>query len=237
MDDKALPSILHVDSSVRRTDNSTARYNSISKGLAKGFISTWNTERPDDEVIYRDVGISPPDFMSEAWIAAAFTPESKRTSEQARALELSDLLIKEIRQADIILISAPMYNYGLPAALKAWFDQVIRVNETFSFDLARGDFPLEPIMAKKTLVLVSSSGEFGFEPGGIREAMNHLGPHIKVMSKYLGVETFHEVRAEYQEFGDERHAQSVSNAKLALAQLAQGLAANHQDTLEISSAH
>ncbi len=50
-----------------------------------------------------------------------------------------------------------MYNYGMPAALKAWFDQIIRINKTFTFDLARGDFPLEPIMSGKTLVLLTSS--------------------------------------------------------------------------------
>ena len=133
-------------------------------------------------------------------------------------------LIDELDQADIIVMSSSMYNYGMPAALKAWFDQVIRIHKTFTFDLARGDFPLEPIMSGKTLVLITSSGEFGFEIGGIREKMNHLGPHVQTVSHYLGVETFHEIKAEYQEFNDDRHRQSVASAHKTAAELATELA-------------
>jgi len=100
----------------------------------------------------------------------------------------------------------------MPASLKAWVDQVIRVNKTFTFDLSRGDFPLEPTMSGKTLVLLTSSGEFGFNIGGVREDMNHLGTHFRSVSKYLGVDKQHEIRIEYQEFGDKRHAQSTEKA-------------------------
>lgn len=114
-----------------------------------------------------------------------------------------------------------MYNYGMPAALKAWFDQVIRINRTFSFDLKRGDFPLRPIFSGKKLVLVYSCGEFGFGDEGIRAGMNHLGPHIKTLSHYLGVEQFYEVRSEFQEFADERHRVSIEAASASLRELAQ----------------
>jgi len=116
-----------------------------------------------------------------------------------------------------------MYNYGMPAALKAWFDQVVRINKTFSFDLARGDFPLEPIMSGKKLVLITSSGEFGFEIGGIREKMNHLGPHVETLGKYLGVEEFYEIKSEYQEFADERHIKSFNDAQLSIEKLVKQL--------------
>jgi len=75
---------------------------------------------------------------------------------------LSDILTGELVQSEIIVITTPMYNYGMPASLKAWFDQVIRINKTFSFDLARGDQPIEPIQSGKTLVILSASGEGGF---------------------------------------------------------------------------
>ncbi|WP_271274319.1 FMN-dependent NADH-azoreductase [Aliamphritea hakodatensis] len=219
-----MPTILHIDSSARRLDNSVAEYNSISKTLAGEFIRQWQNQRPNDSVIYRDLGQTPPDFINQDWIAAVFTNEENRTDTQKNLLELSDTLIDELNEADIILMSAPMYNYGMPAVLKAWFDQVVRINKTFSFDLNRGDFPLEPIMSGKTLILVSSCGEFGFESGGIREAMNHLGPHIEVLAKYLGVEHFHEIRAEYQEFADHRHEQSVRKAQADAIELAGHLA-------------
>lgn len=82
---------------------------------------------------------------------------------QQRALALSDELVDELERAEVLVLGTPMYNYGMPTALKGWVDHVIRINRTFSFDLARGDFPLRPILSGKTLVLLTSSGEFGFD--------------------------------------------------------------------------
>lgn len=205
--------ILHIDSSVRATNNPNPDHNSLSKNIALQFINTWKNNRPKDEYIYRDIGLNPPDFITQDWIGAVFTPEQSRTPAQKERLALSDKLIAEVTAADIILISSPMYNYGMPAQLKAWFDQIIRINKTFDFDLSRGDFPLQPLLSGKTLIIVTSSGEFGFETGGIREDSAHLAPHLRTLSKYLGVDTIYEIASEYQEFGDERHRISVANAK------------------------
>nr|WP_246481099.1 NAD(P)H-dependent oxidoreductase [Motiliproteus sediminis] len=204
---------MHVDSSVRAANNPNPDHDSISKNIALRFIDTWKKNRPADEYIYRDVGVNPPDFITQEWIGAVFTPEQERTPAQKERLALSDQLIAEVSAADVILISSPMYNYGMPAQLKAWFDQIIRINKTFDFDLARGDFPLQPLLSGKTLVIVTSSGEFGFEKGGIREDSGHLAPHLRTLSKYLGVDTIYEIAAEYQEFGDDRHRLSVAHAK------------------------
>lgn len=219
-----MPTLLHLDTSARSLDRSRSNHNSISRMLADNFRVQWQKKNPDTDVIYRDLGKAPPDFINEAWIAAVFTPNKQRTEKQNALVSLSDELIGEVVKADIILLSTPMYNYGMPAALKAWFDQVIRVNKTFSFDLERGDFPLQPTLSGKTMVLISSCGEFGFQPGGIREAMNHLGPHIKVVSRYLGVDQFYEIRSEYQEFGDHRHILSFNNAQTAVIELVDQLA-------------
>lgn len=208
-----MSTILHIDSSVRAASNPNPDHDSISKNIALQFIHTWKKNRPQDEYIYRDVGVNPPDFITQDWIGAVFTPEEKRTPDQIKRLALSDELIAEVTAADIILISSPMYNYGMPAHLKAWFDQIVRINKTFDFDLSRGDFPLQPLLSGKTLIIVTSSGEFGFEKGGIREDSGHLVPHLRTLSKYLGVDTIYEIASEYQEFGDERHSLSVANAK------------------------
>ena len=209
--------ILHIDSSARIT-------RSISRALAKEFMAQWSAKYPGDQFIYRDIGSEPPKFVSEDWIAAVFKPEDKRTNEQKSLLALSDKLIEELTKADIILISTPMYNYGMPASLKAWVDQVVRINKTFTFDLNRGDFPLEPTMSGKVLVLLTSSGEFGFDIGGVREKMNHLGPHFHAIKKYLGVDKQYEIRIEYQEFGDERHEQSKENAYLMIPKVIKQIA-------------
>ncbi|MBB1310837.1 NAD(P)H-dependent oxidoreductase [Pseudoalteromonas sp. SR41-8] len=215
-----MTTLLHVDASVRAAKNDNPAHDSISKNIAKCFTDSFAQHQAIDEYIYRDVGVNPPPFITQDWIGAVFTPDDKKTAKQQQLLALSDTLIAEIAAADIIVISSPMYNYGMPAQLKAWFDQVVRINKTFDFDLARGDFPLQPLLGGKTLVVITSSGEFGFEQGGIREHMSHLVPHLRTLSKYLGVSTIHEIASEYQEFADIRHQQSLSNAYSQATELA-----------------
>ncbi|MBB1292247.1 MAG: FMN-dependent NADH-azoreductase [Pseudoalteromonas rhizosphaerae] len=215
-----MTTLLHIDASIRAVKNDNPDHDSISKNIAKRFIESVTQQQSIDEYIYRDVGVNPPPFITQDWIGAVFTPDDKKTAKQQQLLALSDTLIAEIAAADIIVISSPMYNYGMPAQLKAWFDQVVRINKTFDFDLARGDFPLQPLLGGKTLVVITSSGEFGFEQGGIREHMSHLVPHLRTLSKYLGVSTIHEIASEYQEFADIRHQQSLSNAYSQATELA-----------------
>ena len=201
---------------ILRIDASPRRARSLSRRLADRFVDTWLSARPGDRVIARDVGLEPPPALSEAWITAAFTPEAERDAAQRALLTLSDTLIDELAAADVILMAVPMHNYGMPAALKAWIDQVVRIDRTFTFDLDRGDWPLEPVMGDKTLVLLTASGEFGFAPGGIREGWNHLDPHIRTVAHYLGVGETHHLAIEYQEFRDTRHEASVEAAHAAV---------------------
>lgn len=215
--------LLHIDASVRSAKNDNPDHDSISKTIAKHFVDSFAQHQAIDEYIYRDIGVKPPPFITQDWIGAVFTPDDKKSAEQKQLLALSGSLIAEITAADIIVISSPMYNYGMPAQLKAWFDQVIRINKTFDFDLSRGDFPLQPLLGGKTLVVITSTGEFGFEQGGIREHMSHLVPHLRTLSKYLGVTSIYEIASEYQEFADARHQQSLSNAYSQAIALAQNI--------------
>jgi FMN-dependent NADH-azoreductase len=210
-----MTTILHLDASPR-TDRS------ISRRLSRRFVDEWRTHRSTDRIIHRDLAIDPPPHVTQAWIAACFTPNEKRDAAMRRDLSWSDAAISELEAADLIVLGTPMYNYGMPSALKAWFDQVIRVGRTFSFDLARGDWPLEPMMSGKRLVVLSSRGEFGFEPGGPRARFNQLDPHIATCGRYLGVapNAIHTIAVEYQEFGDDRHARSVERAESEAVRMA-----------------
>jgi FMN-dependent NADH-azoreductase len=204
-----MTTILHIDASVRGE-------RSISRRLSKAFVGRWLEREPEAIVLERDVGRNPPPFVTEAWIAAAFTPPEARRPDQNEELRLSDELIGELDRANVIVIGTPMYNYGMPAGLKSWFDKVIRIGQTFTFDLARGDFPLKPVMSGKTVVVLSARGEFGFGPSGVREQMNHLETHIFTCAHYLGVEESHVIAVDYQEFDDERHRQSLADALAAI---------------------
>lgn len=209
--------LLHLDASAR-VDGS------ISRGLSGKFVDTWRAARPGDTVLRRDLGTDPPGFVTADWIAACFTADEDRTSEQRATLRESDELIAELAAADLLVLGTPMYNYGMPAALKAWVDRVIRVGKTFSFDLARGDYPLEPILGGKILVGLTSRGEFGFAPGALRAHMNFLDGHIEAIAPYLGLEERHFVHVEYQEFGDDRHARSRQDGLTNAVALAETLA-------------
>jgi len=211
-----MTTLLHIDASAQ-TDRS------ISRKLSAKFIETWMSERPNDKIIRRDLSITPPGFVTGEWIAACFTPEDQRTPEMVATLEESDELIRELEDADFIILGTPMYNYGMPAVLKAWVDRVIRIGKTFSFDLNRGDFPLEPILGGKTLVALTSKGEFGFAPGGIREHMNFLDGHIEAVAHYLGLSDRYFLHSEYQEFSDERHEGSREDAENDTVKLAKKL--------------
>ena len=166
------------------------------------------------KVVTRDVGAAPVPPIDENWIAAAFTEPGKRSQMMKASLRLSDELIDEVIDADLIVIGAPMYNYGPPASLKGWIDQVARIGRTFSFDLSRGDFPIEPILNGKKLVILSSRGEFGFEPGGLRASSNALDVALASCAHYWGVapQDIYKITIEYQEFKDERHRRSLKQA-------------------------
>lgn len=211
-----MTTLLHIDASARIE-------RSLTRALSTAFMAEWQRHRPNDPVIRRDVGVNPPPATTEPWIAAAFTDPAERDDPQRCTLALSDELIDELERADVLVLGTPMYNYGMPTALKGWVDQVIRINRTFSFDLARGDFPLRPILSGKTLVLLTASGEFGFAEGGVRAEMNHLDTHIRAIQHYLGVATCHHIAVEYQEFGDTRHEQSVARAHAAIPNLVRTL--------------
>lgn len=213
-----MATLLHIDASAQ-TDRS------ISRQLSQSFVSTWLEQHPDDTVIRRDLSKTPPGFITQEWIAACFTPEDERTPDMHAELKESDVLIDEVEAADVVVLGTPMYNYGMPAVLKAWVDRVIRINKTFTFDRDRGDYPLEPIFDGKTLVALTSKGEFGFSTGGMRENMNHLDGHIVSVAHYLGLSERHFVSSEYQEFADERHNQSRDTAEKDAIELARKLAA------------
>ena len=211
-----------------RVDASARLDRSITRELTDRFIDSWRTSEPNVQVVPRDVGRQPPSIVSEASIRAAFTPPEQRTPAMNDMLAESETLIDEVRRADVLVLGAPLYNYGLPASLKAWIDQIVRPGETFSFDLQRGDFPIQSTLSGKSLVVLSSRGEFGFEPGGVRDGWNHMNPHLRtVATRLLGIaaKDIYEIASEYQEFDDNRHQRSREQALHDAAELGSRLAA------------
>ncbi len=211
-----MTTLLRIDASAQMEDRS------LTRKLTTQFTTEFLQANPSAKVITRDVGHNPIPAIDHRFIHAAFTPLDAREDWMAERLALSDILIDEIEAADIIILGAPMYNYGMPAALKGWIDHIARIGRTFSFDLARGDVPIEPMLKGKHLIVLSSRGEFGFEPGGTRAHMNALDPAIAACAHYFGVNAadIQTITIEYQEFKDARHDRSVIAAEEATRELA-----------------
>ncbi|MFY1708974.1 FMN-dependent NADH-azoreductase [Tritonibacter scottomollicae] len=215
-----MPTLLRIDASAQLEERSLTRH------LTGLFTQTFQAQAPDTKVITRDVGLNPIPAIDHKFIHAAFTSSDAREPWMTERLALSDELVDEVIAADIVVLGAPMYNYGMPTALKGWIDHIARIGRTFSFDLARGDTPIEPILSGKRLVVLSSRGEFGFAPGGPRAHLNALDPALAACAHYFGVAQadIETIAIEYQEFKDARHEASVESAEARTRDLAVKLA-------------
>lgn len=226
-----MTTLLRIDASAQLEERS------LTRRLTSIFIDSFRETRRDVEVISRDVGRHPIPAIDHRFIHAAFTPPELYEPWMPERLALSNTLIDEVERADIIVMGAPMYNYGMPAALKAWIDHVARIGRTFSFDLGRGDFPIEPMLHGKQLIVLSARGEFGFGPGEIRAHLNALDTGIAACAHYLGVarRDIQTIAIEYQEFKDVRYEQSVANAEGRTRQLASRLATTGANQTECTA--
>jgi FMN-dependent NADH-azoreductase len=104
--------------------------------LASQFARKWQESNPDGRVVIRDLALTPPPHLTAERFEAFLTAPEKRTPEQARHAAESDELIEELRSAAIVVIGLPMYNFGIPSALKAWIDHIVRAGETFKYTAA-----------------------------------------------------------------------------------------------------
>lgn len=114
-----MPTLLNIQSSPRGE-------RSLSRSLSLDFLQAWKTKHPDGKVVDRDLVAQPLPFVGLPWISGVFLPTDQQTPEMKEASALSNELISELFSADDILIGTPMYNFTVPANLKAWIDLVVR---------------------------------------------------------------------------------------------------------------
>ncbi|WP_017917341.1 FMN-dependent NADH-azoreductase [Xanthomonas sacchari] len=219
-----MTTLLHIDASARPGCSDTTPYGSHTRRLTERFARRWVSAHPDTQVIYRDVGQEPPPPISGPWIHAAFTPESARVPWMHDVLRTSDALVDELLRADLIVTGVPMYNFGPPAQFKAYIDNIVRVGRTFGFDRNRVGAPYWPLLADagKRLVLLSSRGDYGYEH---RLAdRNHVESSIRTAFAYIGITDVCCVAIEYDEFADQRLADSIRQAEAEVDVLVAALA-------------
>ena len=162
---------------IYQIDSSARKEGSTSRALAKKLLD--KIKRPEDEVIYRDLDDEMV-FVSGLTESGMKIEKKDQTEHHKKMFELSDTLVKELKESDIIIISAPIYNYGPPATLKAWSDLAARVGETFRF---KQNGRREGLLKNKKAYLVITSG-------GTKLNSNEdfLTPWLKFILNFFGIE-------------------------------------------------
>ncbi|WP_321346307.1 NAD(P)H-dependent oxidoreductase [Halopseudomonas oceani] len=217
--------ILQLDVSARPGFAGKDLHGSHSRSLSHRFVSQWLAQRPQDTTTYRDIGQHPPACINHDLIAASFTPEAQREPWMHETLAESNQLADELIAADILVIGVPMYNFSMPAALKAWIDQVVRPGKTVDIDTSNPEDPYTPLLADRPrhAVILSARGGVGFGPGGQMEALNHLEPALITALGFMGITQIHQIAIEGQEIGGDVLASSVAQANAAVDALVQQL--------------
>ena len=162
---------------IYQIDSSARKEGSTSRALAKKLLE--KIRRPGDEIVYRDLDDEMV-FVSGLTESGMKIDIKDQTEHHKKMFDLSDNLVKELKESDTIIISAPIYNYGPPATLKAWSDLAARVGETFKF---RSDGRREGLLKNKRAYLVITSG--GTK---LNSKEDFLTPWLKFILKFFGIE-------------------------------------------------
>lgn len=168
-----------------RIDASSRIEASCSRRLADTFINQWKQVTPDHNLTIRNIIQSPIEHISDTTIQGFYTPEEQMNESLKNATKQSDHLIEELQQCDILLLSVPMYNFSIPSALKAWIDQIVRINKTFSYD---GENFNGLLKAGKKAYIISAYGGAGYTDNGPFAQANFLEPYLQFVLTFLGFE-------------------------------------------------
>lgn len=206
--------LLHLDASARPGLAGKDEHGSHSRHLSHRFVSQWRAQRAQDSITYRDIGQNPPSFLNHDWIASAFAPPERHEPWMKDALAESDQLVDELIAADVLVIGTPFYNFGMPAPLKAWVDQIVRLHRTVGLDETKLPEPYVPLLADRPrhAVILTARGGIGFGPGGEMAQLNHLEPNLATALDFIGITRIHQIAIEGQETGGEVLAASVEQA-------------------------
>lgn len=186
-----------------RIDASARTEGSVSRGLADDIAQRLDPA----QTLTRDLSGGLPQIDAD-WIAANFTPEEDRSADQRATLALSDELVAELKQADTLLIAVPIYNFGVPSALKAWVDMVARARLTFRYTEAGP----EGLLTGKRAILVMASG--GTEVDG---AIDFATPWLRHVLGFMGITDVQVVRSDRQMVDPDASAQRAAQDIEALA--------------------
>jgi FMN-dependent NADH-azoreductase len=160
--------------------DASSRYNgSVTRQLLDKFLEELQMQHRHIQIEYRDLARDNLPFIDEDWIGANFTRAEQRTAAQKKILAQSDQLVKQVQDADILVIGVPVYNFSIPAALKAWIDLVARAGLTFRYT---ENGPVGLLKNKKVYLVLASGGTpigsaIDFASGYLQHVLGFLGIH------------------------------------------------------------
>ena len=190
---------------IYQIDSSARKKGSTSRALAKKLLE--KIRKPGDEIIYRDLDDEML-FVSGLTESGMKIDEKDQTEEHKKMFNLSDKLVSELKDSDVIIISAPIYNYGPPATLKAWSDLAARVGETFKF---RPDGRREGLLKNKRAYLIITSG--GTK---LNSKEDFLTPWLKYILNFFGIEKVDVISADQMALDYEK---SIKDAEAQIENL------------------
>ncbi len=152
---------------------------SVSRKLTAQFIEKWKADHLGGSVVIRDLMKTPLPFVDLPWIGGAFTPADQHSPDMVAAIKVSDDLIAELKTADHIVIGTPMYNFSIPAALKAYIDHVVRIGVTVTMKYEG------LLTGKKATIILVSGGNFA--PGTPFETYNVATSYLRQILGFIGI--------------------------------------------------
>ena len=181
-----------------------------STRLADQFVAAWRANNPDATVIVRDLAVDAvPHLTAERFGAFLAKPEDRDAAQQAVAA-YSDALIDELKRADVIVFGLPMYNFGVPSTLKAYFDHIARAGMTFRYT-ATG--PVGLLTGKKAYVFATRGGMYAGTP------LDTQTTFVRDFLRFIGIADVEFVYAEGLAIGAERKEAALRDAQVAIARL------------------
>jgi FMN-dependent NADH-azoreductase len=199
-----MTTILKIDSSIYGQGGQSAQ-------LASQFVRALREREPDAQLIERDVATEPLPHLDAARFQAFLTKSEERTPEQSAVAALSDELIAELRAADVVVLGLPMYNFGVPSQLKAYFDHVARAGVTFKYT-DKG--PVGLLTGKRAYVFATRGGVYA---GTAKDTQSQ---YVRDFLGFLGIADVEFVYAEGLAMGDSARQASLAKARQAVQNLA-----------------
>lgn len=200
--------LLHIDSSILNS-------NSVSRQLTADTVAQWVKSHPNTTVDYLDLALEAPSHLSGDSLGFRAPAGTPHTEVQQRENAISEALVSQFLEADVVVVGAPLYNFSIPSQLKAWVDRIAQPGRTFTYT-ATGP---QGLATGKTVIVASTRGGV-YSTSDWGRAAEHQESYLQTVFGFLGISDVRFVRAEGLAMGETQKVQALADAANGIAQLA-----------------